>query len=185
MSQTNDRFFIALLPSQAIQDYANEVKQVFVDRYNSRAALKSPPHITLQPPFEWRTAAHSNLSETLSEFAAQFAPIPITLSGFGAFVPRVVYINVIKSAALLTLQAALMHRLEESLGIVNLSAKTRSYAPHMTVGFRDLTPENFRTAWAEFQSQPLELEFTATHLTLLQHDGHRWRVDAEFPFLAS
>ncbi len=185
MNQTNDRFFVALLPPQAIQDYANEVKQVFVDRYNSRAALKSPPHITLQPPFEWRTAAHSDLSETLSEFAAQCAPIPMMLSGFGAFAPRVVYINVIKSAALLTLQAALRHRLEASLGIVNTSAETRSYVPHLTVGFRDLTPENFELAWAEFQSRPLELEFTATYLTLLQHDGHYWRVDAEFPFLGS
>ncbi|XHX80508.1 MAG: 2'-5' RNA ligase family protein [Stenomitos frigidus ULC029] len=183
MSQTNDRFFVALLPSQAIHDYANEVKQVFVDRYNSRAALKSPPHITLQPPFEWSMTAYPALSETLKAFAAQFTPIPVALSGFGAFAPRVIYINVIKSPTLLTLQATLAKCLEESLGIVHTESKARSYTPHMTVGFRDLTPENFELAWAEFQQRPLELEFVASHLTLLQHDGHDWKVDAEFPFL--
>jgi 2'-5' RNA ligase len=182
LSTANGRFFIALLPSQAIQDYANEVKQVFVDRYNSRAALKSPPHITLQPPFEWSVEALPLFNQRLSEFAAQVAPIPITLSGFGAFVPHVVYINVIKSASLLTLQAALSSHLETSLGIVDAVGKTRSFTPHITVGFRDLTPENFKLAWAEFQHRPLELEWTATQLTLLRHDGQRWTVANEFPF---
>ncbi|PSB33671.1 2'-5' RNA ligase family protein [Stenomitos frigidus] len=183
MGVANGRFFIALLPSQAIQDDANTVKQVFADRYDSRAALKSPPHITLQPPFEWSLDALPALNESLSEFATQSAPLPIALSGFGAFPPRVISINVIKTPDLLALQAALIAHMERALGIVNAEAKTRSFAPHMTVGFRDLTKENFNLAWAEFQHRPLQLEFTATHLTLLQNDGQRWTVSSEFPFL--
>ncbi len=182
MSAANSRFFIALLPSQAIQDYANAVKQVFVDRYGSRAALQSPPHITLQPPFEWSLAALPTLHQTLSEFALQHEPFFVSLSGFGAFAPRVIYINVVKTPALSALQAALMAQMEGALGIVDAVAKTRSFSPHMTVGFRDLTPENFELAWAEFQQRPLELEFVGTHLTLLQHDGQRWEVHSEFPF---
>ena len=183
MSAATDRFFIALLPFQAIQDDANAIKQIFVDRYNSRAALQSPPHITLQPPFEWSLEALPTLHQSLSEFAAQSAPLPITLSGFGAFPPRVVYINVLKTSELLALQTALLAHMEQALGIVDAASKTRSFSPHITVGFRDLTKENFKAAWAEFQPQPLALEFTATHLTLLQHDGQRWVVNHEFPFL--
>ena len=183
LSATNARFFIALLPSQAVQDYVNEVKQVFDDRYNSRAALKSPPHITLQPPFEWLLEACPVLNQCLGEVAAQFPPLPITLSGFGAFPPRVIYLNVIKTPALLALQAAVITQMESVLGIVSAESKTRSFTPHMTVGFRDLTKENFKAAWAEFQPQPLQLEFMATHLTLLQHDGQRWTPNREFPLL--
>jgi len=182
LSAATARFFIALLPSQAIQDEVNAIKQVFVDRYNSRAALKSPPHITLQPPFEWSLEAITGLSETLREFAVQTLPMPIALSGFGAFVPRVIYINVIKSSPLLMLQTALATHLETSLGIVDAVGKARSFTPHMTVGFRDLTKENFKLAWAEFQHRPFEVEWLATHLTLLQHDGQRWTVHSEFPF---
>jgi len=185
LSAATDRFFIALLPSQAIQDEANAIKQVFVDRYDSRAALKSPPHVTLQPPFEWSLEALPLLTQQLSEFSAQSAPLSITLSGFGAFPPRVIYINVIKTQALLALQAALMADTEQALGIVDETAKARSFSPHMTVAFRDLTQENFKRAWAEFEYRPLELEFTATHLTLLRHDGQRWLIDTEFPFLGS
>lgn len=182
LSATTARFFIALLPSQTIQAEVNAIKQVFVDHHNSCAALKSPPHVTLQPPFEWTIEALPDLSETLQAFAAQVSPMPITLSGFGAFAPHVIYINVIKSSSLLTLQVALATHLEASLGLVDAVGKTRSFTPHITVGFRDLTKENFKLAWAEFQHRPLELEFIATHLTLLQHDAQRWNVHTEFPF---
>ncbi|MBW4692471.1 MAG: 2'-5' RNA ligase family protein [Lyngbya sp. HA4199-MV5] len=185
MSETTARFFIALLPSQAIQAEVNAIKQVFADRYHSRAALKSPPHVTLQPPFEWSLEAIADLGETLREFAAQVSPLPIALSGFGAFVPRVVYINVVKSSPLLELQAALAAHLEAALGIVDAAGKTRSFTPHMTVGFRDLTKENFKLAWAEFQRRSLERKWLAAQLTLLQHDGQRWHVHTEFPFLAT
>lgn len=163
----------------------NAIKQVFVDRYNSRAAFKSPPHVTLQPPFEWSLEAIPILSETLREFAAEVKPMPIALSGFGAFAPRVVYIHVVKSAPLLMLQTALATHLETSLGLVDAAGKTRSFTPHMTVGFRDLTKDNFRLAWTEFQHRPLEREWLAMHLTLLQHDGQRWHVHTEFPFANS
>ena len=182
MGVANGRFFIAFLPSQAIQDYANEVKQVFSDRYDSRAALKSPPHITLQPPFEWSFDALPALNQSLSEFAAPLTPLPIALSGFGTFPPRVIYINVLKTPALLSLQAALLAHMKQAFGIVNAESQTRSFSPHLTVGFRDLTKQNFELAWAEFQHRPLQLEFTATHLTLLQHDGQHWHIKAEFPF---
>lgn len=174
------RFFIALLPPQEVQDYANGIKHIFAERYHSRAALKSPPHITLQPPFDWAADNLSTLTNTLNKFAAQQAPVPVTLSGFGAFIPRVVYIHVIKTPALLELQATLMAHLETVLKIVDPVSKTRPFAPHLTVGFRDLTKQNFRAAWAEFQHQPLHFEFTVFHLTLLIHDGKRWNVCQQF-----
>ncbi|MBD2019748.1 2'-5' RNA ligase family protein [Leptolyngbya sp. FACHB-36] len=182
MDSSKRRFFIALLPPQEIQDYANEVKQIFVDRFNSRAALKSPPHVTLQPPFEWANAELLQLSDSLGQFARSRSPVPMTLAGFGAFVPRVVYINVLRTADLLEVQAALLAHTEATLGIVDAVAKTRPFAPHMTVGFRDLTKANFRTAWAEFQHQSYDAAFTIDRLTLLIHTGQRWIVDQEFAF---
>ncbi len=157
------------------------MKQVFADRYNSWAALRSPPHITLQPPFEWETEVAA-LTQSLAEFASQQAPIAVNLSGFGAFVPRVVYVNVEKTPALLAVQAALTAYMETRWRIVDLRSKTRPFAPHMTVGFRDLTKSNFKLAWAEFQHRSLTFEFVAAHLTLLRHDGKRWQTYAAFNF---
>ncbi|MDZ8241664.1 MAG: 2'-5' RNA ligase family protein [Nostoc sp. ChiQUE01a] len=176
------RFFIALLPPQDIQDYANQIKQYFVDHYASRGAQKSPPHITLQPPFEWTDANVTLLETSLREFGNRQKPIPITLRDFAAFPPRVIYIDVVRSQELLTLQADLMAYVESKLGIVDEVSKTRPFTPHMTVAFRDLTKQNFKAAWPEFENRQLYFEFTADKLTLLLHDGKRWNVKAEFNF---
>ncbi|MEH2273704.1 MAG: 2'-5' RNA ligase family protein [Nostoc sp.] len=177
------RFFVALLPPEDIQDYANQIKQYFADHYASSGALKSPPHITLQPPFEWADANLPLLEASLEEFASGQQPVAITLRGFDAFVPRVIYINVVRSQEVLTLQADLMAYTESNLGIVDKVSKTRPFAPHMTVAFRDLTKQNFKAAWPEFEKRQLHFEFTAHKLTLLLHDGKRWNIKSEFGFL--
>lgn len=184
MDKFTSLFFIALLPPQEIQDYATEIKQYFAERYDSRHALKSPPHVTLQPPFEWATENLKVLEECLSSFARTRSPIPVTLSGFDAFVPRVIYINVLRTPQLLSLQADLMNHVERNLGIVDPVSKKRPFAPHMTVAFKDLTKQNFKAAWPEFQKRSLQFEFTAAQLTLLKHDGQQWNIIAEFPLLA-
>ncbi|NEQ22092.1 MAG: 2'-5' RNA ligase family protein [Microcoleus sp. SIO2G3] len=185
MTQSKRRFFIALVPPLEIQDYANEIKEYFAQTYDSRAAQKSPPHITLQPPFEWQLDELPLLEQSLKTFAQSRTPVPITLQRFGAFVPRVIFINVLKTPELLTLQNELMTYCKASLGIIEPVSKTRPFAPHMTVAFRDLTKQKFRAAWSEFQHRTLEFEFTATELTLLIHDGRRWNVSASFPFLVN
>jgi 2'-5' RNA ligase len=182
LEKSQRRFFIALLPPQDIQDYTTEIKQYFAQNYNSRHALKSPPHITLQPPFEWQLDAVPVLEQTLSTFAETRMPVPIILKGFGAFVPHVIYINVIKTPELMSLQSYLMTHLENSLGIVRLVSKRRPFSPHMTVAFKDLTRKNFRAAWPQFEQREVEFKFTASHLTLLIHDGGHWNINSEFSF---
>ncbi|MBD2504003.1 2'-5' RNA ligase family protein [Anabaena azotica FACHB-119] len=177
------RFFVALLPPQDIQDYANQIKQYFADNYASSHAQKSPPHITLQPPFAWANNNLSTLETSLREFASQQQPIPVTLNGFAAFAPRVIYINVVRSPELLSLQANLASQMETNLQIVDQVGKTRPFAPHMTVAFRDLTKQNFQAAWPEFAQRQLHFEFTANKLTLLIHDGRRWLIQSEFDFI--
>ena len=182
LNQSKSRFFIALLPPLEIQDYANQLKQHFAEYYASHGAQKSPPHITLQPPFEWADGQVSVLEQCLGTFANNQGSVPVTLNGFGAFPPRVIYINVLKTQDLLTLQADLMAHLETRLGIVDPVSKTRPFSPHMTVAFRDLTRQNFKAAWSEFRQRQLQFEFLVSYLTLLLHDGKRWNVSAEFLF---
>lgn len=179
MSQT-DLYFIALLPPAEIQQQATEIKQHFSDRYNSQAALKSPPHITLQPPFKWEFEHLANLHQQLNEFALQHAPIPIVLDGFAAFPPRVIYINVVKTPELLALKTALMTHLATTLNLSDSVEHRRPFSPHLTVAFRDLTRQHFKTAWADFQHRPFSAQFIVSHLTLLRHDGQRWQIHNEF-----
>ncbi|WP_289501127.1 2'-5' RNA ligase family protein [Gloeocapsopsis sp. IPPAS B-1203] len=180
MAQITNRYFIALLPPLEIQNSVRDIQQHFAEHYNSRGALRSPPHITLQPPFLWEVERVNELESHLKNFVQQRSLVPIVLDGFGAFSPRVIYINVRKSPELLNAQADLMTHCE-LLGIVDPVSKTRPFAPHMTVAFRDLTRQNFKAAWTQFQHQQLYFEFIASGVTLLIHNG-KWIVHTIFPF---
>lgn len=173
---------IALLPPQRVQDEANAIKDHFAKVYDSSHAQKSPPHITLQPPFRWGQDQLFQLKTTLNQFAHHQRAIPITLSGFGAFPPRVIYIHVEKTPEILALQKALMDYLEQQFNLVDPTAKSRPFVPHITVAFKDLTKSNFRKAWPIYQDKPFDDQFTINELTLLLHNGKHWEVEEAFPF---
>ncbi len=178
-------YFIALLPPREIQNYASEVKQYFADKYNSKHALKSPPHITLQPPFEWNTNKINYLEECLQQFVIYQNSISIILDGYNAFVPYVIYIDVVQSPDLMNLQADLMIYLENHLGIVDKVGKTYNFTPHMTVAFKDLQRSKFAAAWMEFENRELYFKFTTSTLTLLKHENKKWNIAKEFEFVSS
>lgn len=177
------RFFVALVPPVEIQEYAEGVIQELSDRYHTRTA-KAPPHVTLQPPFEWQLGEIDRLNQCLAEFVHNSNAVPVNLSGFGAFAPRVLYINVVKTPGLLTLQAALMAQLESTLKIVDPKSKHRAFAPHLTVASRNITSQTFKVAWETLRSRSVEFEFVGDRLVLLQHDGQRWQIRSEFPLQA-
>ncbi|MGB3404797.1 MAG: 2'-5' RNA ligase family protein [Microcoleaceae cyanobacterium] len=175
-------FFIALLPPAEIQSEITQIKQYFAQNYDSRHALKSPPHITLQSPFKWLISDLNRLEQSLKTFAAQQAFFPVTLSGFNAFPPRVIYVDVVKTTELMNLQNNLVADLLYDLGDFNSRSSHHRFTPHMTVAFRDLTRENFRAGWTEFKNKPIQYEFVANQLTLLIHTGKYWQVEQEYLF---
>ncbi|MEM1309984.1 MAG: 2'-5' RNA ligase family protein [Cyanobacteria bacterium P01_C01_bin.70] len=174
------RYFMALIPPPAIQAAATQLKHYFREHYRSQAALKSPPHITLQAPFEWPDSDRDRLNATLAAFQSTTPNITVAISGFGAFPPRVIYLAVEHTAALMQLQAELSQYLANRLDIVDPRSSDRPFHPHLTVAFRDLKPAAFRKAWPEFIHRQAEFAFTASSYTLLRHTGSRWIGEQEF-----
>lgn len=176
------RYFLALLPPEAIQEEVCCIQQKFVEQYQSRKALNSPPHITLHPPFDWSPASSPSdptitaLIQGLTAWANSLQPLPIRLSGFGVFEPRVIYVNVQRTPALLALQNQLHTYCAKVWDIRDTRFQSRSFIPHMTVAFRDLTRANFYASWPHFQDRLFEHHFISTTLTLLKHNGQRWEI---------
>ncbi len=178
MDSSTQRFFVALVPPEPLQVSVNEIKQEFSDRYGSRKAFHSPPHITMQPPFEWESQRIALVQDALAEFGATHLPVPVLLRGFGAFPPKVIYVHVVKTPELMALQPALVAHLQAILHLP--PSPHASFTPHMTVAFRDLAPKQFYSAWPNFEHRPFQADFIASSLTLLCHDGQRWEPLAEF-----
>ncbi|MEM9265530.1 MAG: 2'-5' RNA ligase family protein [Cyanobacteria bacterium P01_F01_bin.13] len=176
----SQRFFIALVPPPEIQASVNDIKHHFETHYGSRKALNSPPHITLQAPFEWSDQRNlDELTEKLRGFAKARDRVAIALRNFGAFPPRVIYIDVVQNPALMALQNNLAMFMATHYGLVD--RRYPHFCPHMTVAFRDLTKAAFRQAWPEFQQKNITLDFTAQKLALLRHNGQQWQIYQHYP----
>lgn len=174
-----ERWFVAIVPPDAVGDRVTALKQDCADRFGTRQALKSPPHITLIPPFVRSTAEMEPVQQVLAAVAQGRSPFQLSLDGFDAFVPRVLFLRPAANPSLATLQADLADRCQTNCQIPR---ETRPFHAHMTVAFRDWQPAQFHQAWAEFRDRPFRAQFTVDRLALLHHHDGRWQVHRSFLF---
>lgn len=167
-------YFLALIPDEPVLSEVIAFKQEVKEKFNSKGALRSPPHITFHMPFKWRTDGEEQLIEKLSRFQFGQYPFEVTLDGFDFFEPRVVFVDVIKTEVLSNLQKQLSDFVRRELKFFNADYKDRGFHPHMTIGFRDLKKALFPEVKTHYQNQTYQRQFEVSGFCLLKHNGDRW-----------
>ncbi|NRB52236.1 MAG: 2'-5' RNA ligase family protein [Saprospiraceae bacterium] len=180
MSKQTDLFFIAVLPPAEIQEEVTAFKEYAATEFNSKHALRSPPHITLIPPFRWASSERDKLIRFLEGFTFSPSTIALTLENFDCFAPRVIFVDVNAELLLQQMQVQLKTEIAQHLGIEHKGPF--GFHPHMTIAFRDLVEDVFQTAWAYFSTQSYLRTFAVQELTLLKHHQKGWQVDGSFLF---
>ncbi len=175
-------YFVALVPPEPLRDQLTDLKSYFKEKYDSSKALNSPPHITLHMPFKWKEEKENRLAEVLGSFCQTAGSFNLLLNGFGAFAPRVIFIEPAENQALREMQKNLTKAMRLGLNIYNAEYKNRGFHPHLTLAFRDLKKQQFVEAWEEFQGRSFEADFTVSNISLLKHNGKLWEIFRDFPF---
>jgi 2'-5' RNA ligase len=175
------KYFIALVPPSPVLEQAQQWKEYFKLEFNTKAALNSPPHITLHMPFEWKSTKENVLTERIAVFAQTQKPFHVELKNFGCFDPRVIFIQVVENKELLTLQSTLARFCKTELNLFNANRLDQPYHPHLTVAFRDLKKVFFLKAWAFVRDLDFNARFTCRELVLMKHDGNVWQQGRSFP----
>ena len=165
-------YFMALVPPEPVKSLIHEMKMEFYKKYRFSHALKSPPHITLIPPFKWPVQDENRLVRFLKDFALQQAPFEISLDGYGAFKPRVIFLKINENEMLHNLYKSLTASFYPYFHLP--SPPDRPYRPHLTLAFRDVTPAMFRKAWAEWKNKHFEATFKVEGICLLKHNRKNW-----------
>lgn len=170
-----------MLPSP-VADAVKTLQHRAHTAYHSRAALRSPPHITLQAPFRLPLDQVASLKQVLAEFASSYPPFSVELGGFGCFPPRVVFVRVIENQMLSAIQHDLTQTLTENQIVGSSEQTLRAFHPHITIAFRDLIQRHFRSLWGEVEQKSFADRFTAEGITLLRHNGKIWTAEADISF---
>ena len=169
-------YFIALVPNEPTYSDIWQFKTEIKDRFDSKAALRSPPHITLHMPFQWKVEKEKVLISSLSKLTSTQSSFNVRLDNFGAFPPRVIYVDVIESDPLSKLHQSIQKIARSDWHIYPKTTNSRPFRPHMTIAFRDLKKQVFFDAWKEFEHREYQTEFTASNVSLLKHNGKNWDV---------
>jgi len=165
-------YFIAIYPPQEIIDEVKVFKEDLASNFNNSKAKKNDAHITLFPPFERELTTENDIHVAFHKIDTNISPFEITLNGFGSFPhPKnpVLFIEPEENQSLKELHL----RVKEIFNFKNYS-----FHPHVTVGFRDLTWENYLKAWEVYSEKEFKTKFTVDKITLLRHDG-KWMPIAE------
>lgn len=181
MLKFSNLYYIAIIPHRTLNEVIKGLKEELKTQFDTKSALKSPAHITLQKPFNLSNDQEPFLIDTLIEFAKNQHPFNIQLNGFGCFSPRVIFIDIVNPKPVLTLHLGLKKILKHELDFKSKEISSEIY-PHITIATRDLTKENFAKAWPSFQFRKFKASFIVKSLFLLKHNGKFWDVYKEFPF---
>tara|TARA_R110002096_G_scaffold419780_2_gene624591 strand:- start:11 stop:595 length:585 start_codon:yes stop_codon:yes gene_type:complete len=167
-------YFLAIIPDSKTCDDIMSFKEMSANLFASKAALRSPPHITLHMPFKWKESKEEILLQKLSAFQFENFAFKVCLRGFDGFAPKVIFVDVEENELLGQLQKELVTHVRKELYILNADYKDRPFHPHITVAFRDLRKTRFEEAKAHFSAIKYESTFEVNGFHLLKHDGKKW-----------
>lgn len=168
-----NRYFMAVvLRNRALAD-AEAIKEELLGRFGLKGALRSPAHITLHRPFEWKSEKEEELINSIGEF--KFGEtFDLHLKGFAHFSDRVIYIDVPLHTSLFSLHDRLARFAQQKLHLLNEVNDMRGFHPHVTVAFRDLRRNRFPEVWRWIAEKNFDHTLRVEGFSLLRLDD-KWR----------
>ena len=143
----------------------------FAGRFNSVKSFENFPHITILRPFNFDENKEELLTEKFSGMNLKFNSFEVFLNGFGCFANSknpVIFINPENTVELQQLYDEVQSNFEfHPYG---------KFHPHLTVAFKDLSPENFKKSWQEYQNKTFEDSFLVDKICLFKHENKKWNL---------
>lgn len=164
---THKKYFIAIVLPEPFQAEIEALKQWLYSEYGLKGALRSPAHITLHRPFEWKVEKENVLMEKLAAFKFDKG-FEIELNNFDFFEPRVVFVNVLENQILEELHANLKTYSQKELKLLNEINDLRGFHPHVTIAFRDLKKPLFFELQKLYKTKNLNACFSYSGFSLLR-----------------
>jgi 2'-5' RNA ligase len=168
------KYFLAIVPTDVIQEKATSLKLDLKSQFNIKYALKSPAHVTMKMPFSYNEAKEDILIDKLGIFFATKRPFKIQVYGAGTFGKRVIFWKIKADAELYELQTDLKTFCKRELNLVD-ELSDRNYHPHMTIAFKDVKDRDFDEVFTSVLKSSIKSELPVKQLTLLKRENGNWK----------
>ncbi len=179
MSEKQNLYFIAIVPPQSICEEITHFKDDFANRFESKAALKVMPHITLKAPFRFPASVHEQLVKQFKQMHITVSSFQQELNDFEAFHNKrqpVIYVKPVENLSLSDLQRQVLQSFSVAFPAIAVRGIELEFKPHITVAYRDLQPAMFKKAWHEYRTKNYAATFDVNGFQLLQHNGKMWNI---------
>ncbi len=174
-------FFLALIPPEDKLAKYQVLKDHFTSTFGTKAAQKSPPHITLVPPFPIEKGEYKKLESAVRLAVEKIPPFKIEVNGYGRFDSRVIYAHPYLSKELASCRKIINSHFEMVFPNA-LKLPSRPFKPHITLAFKDIEEEDIEAAWESLKNLPLEDKFDALNVTILEFSNGKWQPRETIPF---
>ncbi len=176
-----ESYFWVFLPSDPAQGQVRAVQTELHDRFGLKKALLPPVHISFPAEAPVPPDQVARLLEISLSFARRSGPIPVELTGFQAFGNRTISLKVRDNEPFRSFWRPFRAKLMAEFGF-SAKAVESTVNPHVTVAFRDLTPEIFAILWPELRDRSFHASFVLHALHLYKYGPYRrWIHIAELP----
>jgi len=177
------KYFVAhLLSGDAKAYHANLTRELAARFRIIPLHARIPPHVTIKPPFETDEAGIRDVERTLRSFARGERAVPLSIDGFGRFGFRTIYMDVYKSAEVVSLVRRAIQTLNSNLPWMTASPLEGNKL-HASVA-RFLDRRQFRRIWRELRVLRPRFESTFDTIAILKKDGAEWKVMSVVPLEA-
>jgi 2'-5' RNA ligase len=161
------KYFIAIVLKDELLAKAEHLKNELFNKYGLKGSLRSPAHITLHRPFQWKEEKENEIINALEQFE-RFNQFELQLNNFGCFEPRVIYIDVKRNDNLSAFQKKLARHAASKLKLLNEIDDLRGFHPHITIAFRDLKKPLFYSLWEDFKHRTFTGTMRVNSFSLLR-----------------
>ena len=169
-------FYIAIVCPENVEEKIKELKEYMQSQYGCRAALKSPAHLTIVPPFRAEDEMEKDLLDFVQTFNIGMLPVDITVSGFSNFGDRVLFADVVPNSSLNQLEQEATTEFNKQFPAIIFGMKPE-FNPHVTIATRDIPEGKLSEAKSFLEANhSVNESFTAKSLVLFKLVNGWWQI---------
>lgn len=178
-------YFIGINLEGESAEEVDKLRHSIAEKFSVQGALRLPPHLTLFYPFEVEQSGLEIVSGALSEIVRDVRSFAVKIMGFNHFDEKVWFLDVEQSEQLLNLRKRLVEIMGVKFGINEDTKGRKDVHFHVTLAYKDVTPEKFKLIGNYLDGQNLPIEMlNVGAITLYEKKTENWAAIEKFDFSA-